>query len=205
MHLQENMGYNKTKAKIPRGQTREHILEVAGRLFYTQGIRAIGVDTIVAQSGVAKTTLYDHFPSKDDLVKAYLEKNDHDFWEMFDTALQQHPDQPKKQLVDVFEHFSALIGTPESLGCPFISVASEFPELEQPGHPLAVAHKQKIRDRLSQLAQAAGAKQPTQLADQLLLLLDGAFASKRVFRSFDSPAAQLVAAANLLLDCHLNR
>jgi AcrR family transcriptional regulator len=197
------MSYNKSKPKLARGEAKDHILEIAGRLFYTQGIRAIGVDTIVAQSGVAKTTLYDHFASKDDLVNAYLEKNDLDFWQMFEAALQQHPGDPKQQLRDVFQRFADLIATPESLGCPFISAASEFPELEQSGHPLAVAHKQKVRDRLSELAQAAGAKQPAQLADQLLLLLDGAFASKRVFRSFDSPAGQLVAAANLLLDCHL--
>lgn len=190
-------------AKSARGSTKDHILDVASGLFYNTGIRAVGVDTIVAQSGVAKTTLYDHFASKDALISAYLTKHDQEFWEAFQATLDKHPNQPRQQLMELFESFEAMIASPHSLGCPFLSAATEFPELDQPGHQIALAHKQKIRDQLQRLAKAAGAKDPAQLADQLLLLLDGAFASKRVFRTDESPMRQLKATANMLLDMHL--
>ncbi len=77
---------------------RERILEVADELFYREGIRAIGVDTIIAKSSVAKTTLYRYFPSKDDLVVAYLEERNRRFWALFDSAVNKHPSDPKAQL-----------------------------------------------------------------------------------------------------------
>lgn len=187
-----------------KGSAKAHILDIAGNLFYQQGIRAIGVDTIVARAQVAKTTLYDHFSSKDDLITAYLEAQDEVFWQNVEQILSQHPDNPRQQLIALFESFEAMVTSPESLGCPFISAASEFPELDQPGHQVALAHKQKVRLRLQELAQAAGAKEPQLLADQLLLLLDGAFASKRVFRNQPSPAGQLQATVKMLLDLHLH-
>ena len=84
-----------------------------------------------------------------------------------------------------------------------VFLAAEFPELDQPGHEVALQHKQKVRARLNELGQAAGARDADQLADQLLLLLDGAFASKRVFRSAESPAGRLSATVKMLLDLQL--
>jgi AcrR family transcriptional regulator len=191
------------KNRIPRGAVRHHIVDVASGLFYTNGIRAVGVDTIVAEAGVAKTTLYDHFASKDDLIIAYLEKGDQMFWRDVEATLQQHAGDPRRQIAALFESFETMIASPQSLGCPFLSAASEFPELNQPGHAVALAHKQKLRDRLRDLAVSAGAHAPDQLADQLLLLLDGAFASKRVFRTDQSPVRMLHTTAQLLLDFHL--
>ena len=194
-----------TKPKLVKGAAREHILKVASTLFYAQGIHAVGVDTIVVQAGVAKTTLYDHFPSKDDLVNAYLMIHDQMFWQAWDAALEQHPDSPEQQLRDLFEVLQAGIATPEVLGCAFLSAASEFPDLGQSSHQVALAHKQKVKTQFQALAQAAGVAQAEQLAEQLLLLLNGAFATKRVFGSLESPARQLAATANMLLDAHLAR
>ncbi len=191
------------KPKLAKGTAREHILGVADGLFYRIGIRAVGVDTIVAQSGVAKTTLYDHFASKDDLIKAYLEGRDSYFWQEVEAALAKHPDEPQQQFMDLFEGFEALIASPDFLGCPFLSAAAEFPELDQPGHQVALMHKLKMQTRFTELAQAIGVKASDQLADQLLLLLDGAFASKRVFRTDKSPALQLKVTAMMLLEVHL--
>lgn len=193
---------NKT-SRLARGEARDHILNVASQLFYNNGIRAIGIDTVVAEAGVAKTTLYDHFPSKDDLVVSYLEKQDAIFWGAFEATLAEYPDQPRLQLEKVFEAIEGMIAAPEALGCPFLSAAAEFPDLDQPGHQVALQHKQKVRSRLQTVAASAGAHQPDQLADQLLLLLDGAFASKRVFRTADSPAMHLSATVRLVLAAHL--
>lgn len=192
------------KTRLAKGAARAHILNTAGLLFYRFGIRAIGVDTVVAEAGVAKTTLYDHFPSKDDLITAYLAEQDAAFWVNFEATLAQHPHAPRQQILDLFTMFETMIATPQSLGCPFLSAAAEFPELDQPGHQVAFMHKNKLWQRLQELAQAAGAAQPDQLADQLLLLLDGAFASKRVFRSADSPIRQLRATVEMVLKMHLN-
>ena len=193
------------KHRLAKGTAREHILKVASELFYTQGIRAVGVDTIVAQSGVAKTTLYDHFPSKDDLVHAYLAIHDQMFWQAWDAALEQHPESPEQQLRDLFKMLETGIATPEVLGCAFLSAASEFPELGQSSHQMALAHKQKVKTQFQALAQAAGAAQSEQLAEQLLLLLNGAFATKRVFGSLENPTRQLAATANIVIDAHLAR
>ena len=194
-----------SKPKPARGAAKEHILKVACEMFYTQGIRAVGVDTIVAQSGVAKTTLYDHFPSKDDLVLAYLTVHDQMFWQAWETTLEQHPESPEQQLRDLFQMLEAGIATPEVLGCAFLSAASEFPELGQSSHQLALAHKQKVKTQFQALAQAAGVMQSEQLAEQLLLLLNGAFATKRVFGSLENPTRQLAATASIVLDAHLAR
>ena len=191
------------KQRSAKGTARASILEVANNLFYTIGIRAVGVDTIVAQSGVAKTTLYDHFASKDVLIEAYLTGRDAYFWQEVETALARHPDAPRQQLMDLFEGFEALIAGPDFLGCPFLSAVAEFPQLDQPGHRIALAHKEKLRAQFADLAQAAGVKTANQLADQLLLILDGAFASKRVYRTAQSPALQLQATARMLIESHL--
>jgi AcrR family transcriptional regulator len=191
------------KSKIANGEAKEHILGVAGNLFYQQGIRAIGVDTIVAQAGVAKTTLYDHFPSKDDLINAYLEEQDRVFWQNVEAILSEYRDEPKGQLLALFDSFETMIASPQSLGCPFISAVSEFPELNQPGHAISLSHKQKVRARLEELARQAGVAEAEQLADQLMLILDGAFAAKRTYRSENSPARQLKNTAKQLIELHL--
>lgn len=194
---------NQGKNRLPKGAARQHILEVADDLFYHIGIRAVGVDTIVAQAGVAKTTLYDHFASKDALIEAYLEGRDHAFWQLVEMTLTKHPDSPREQLLDLFESIEAFIAGPECLGCPFLNAVAEFPEPDQPGHGIAVAHKEKLRMWFTELAQAAGVKAAHQFADQLMLLLDGAFASKRVYCSAQSPAMQLKATVQMLLQAHL--
>lgn len=181
---------------------RQHILETAARLFFKEGYRAVGIDTIVAESGVAKMTLYRHFPSKDDLIVAYLEYSNTQFWDWFEAAIDQHPDQPRQQLIDLFDALEKLVTTPTCYGCPFLNAATEFPEADHPGHRVALEHKQALRSRLAALAQQAGAAHPAALADLLLLLMDGAFMAVRMFGQ-DNPANGIGQYARQLIDCHL--
>ncbi len=180
---------------------RDRIMAVAEELFYREGIRAVGVDTIIAQSGVAKTTLYRHFPSKDDLVVAYLEERNRRFWLLFEEAVSQHTDA-LAQLLAVFEWIDELLAQPECYGCPFLITGTEFPELDYPGHQVAVAHKHKVRDRLNELAENAHASNPQQLAAHLLLLMDGAFVERRLFGLSESESG-LKGAAITLINAHL--
>jgi len=179
--------------------TRQRILDVAGDLFHRRGFRAVGVDTIVKASGVAKMTLYRHFRSKDDLVVAYLEEVNRLFWDWLNKAAEPYPEQPRLQLIAIFEALQNLVTTPQCYGCPFLAAAAEFPEPDSPGHAAALAHKQSVRARLCDLARQAGARNPETLADQLLLLLDGAFAAVRMFGP-DNPGANVASAATALID-----
>lgn len=169
-----------TEAKRVESAARERILGTAARLFYRDGYRAVGVDTIIAESGVAKMTLYRHFPSKDALIAAYLERTNHQLMEWMEDLIVPHKD-PRAGLEAVFEGVAKLASSPECLGCAFVGAAAEFPELDHPGHKAALAHKKQVVGRFRQLAEGAGAHDPQGLAEQLLLVMDGAWSAARVF------------------------
>jgi AcrR family transcriptional regulator len=162
---------------------RDRILNNASTLFYQHGIRAIGVDMIIAKSEVAKTTFYRYFPAKDDLVVAYLEERNQKFWELFEVAISQFPDSPKQQLLAIFNWLDELLTNETSQGCPFLVVASEFPEINYPGHQVAISHKTKMHDRLAELATVSGINQANELSIGLMLLVDGAFVQRRLYQT----------------------
>jgi AcrR family transcriptional regulator len=180
---------------------RQRILDVAGELFYRDGFRAIGVDTVVERSGVAKTTLYHHFSSKDALIVAYLQHSDERFWAWFQGAVASEQ-EPRAKLVALFEAVGRLARSPACLGCTFQGTAAEFPDPAHPGHRAARAHKQAVLRRLRELAAQAGARDPAELASELLLLMDGAFAAARMFGR-RSPAASVASAAAALIENQL--
>jgi AcrR family transcriptional regulator len=179
---------------------RERVLEAAAHLFRRDGYRAVGVDTIIAEAGVAKMTLYAHFPSKDDLIVAYLERANEQFWEWLDGATGA-VDDPRATLVAIFDAVGALATSPQCLGCTFQGAAAEFPDPAHPGHRTAIAHKQAVRARLRALAGDAGLRDPDLLADRLLLLMDGAWVAARMFGP-DNPSAQVGPAAAALIRAH---
>ncbi len=179
---------------------KDVLLETAARLFYQYGFRATGVDTIAAESGIGKMTLYRHYPSKDDLIVAYLQDSDRAFWEHFEAGTRGAL-TPRETLLGFFTSLQAYVLTPSCCGCPFLNIASEYPENDYPGHRVALEHKAAVRDHFRQLAEAAGARQPAALADALVLLMDGAYMAARMFgASPDSPAANLAVAASMAID-----
>lgn len=182
--------------------SRERVLETAGRLFYRDGFRAVGVDTVAAAAGVAKMTLYRHFSSKDDLIAAYLEDTNGRFWQWFDEAAAQGGGDPAASLAAIFAALQRLVTTPSCLGCPFLNAAVDFPLADHPGHQVALAHKQAVLARLQRMAAAAGAQAPDDLAGQLLVLMDGAFMAVRMFGP-DNPAASVAQAAQALIEAHV--
>jgi AcrR family transcriptional regulator len=185
----------------PSPAARDRILDTAATLFYEHGYQAVGVDLIVERAAVAKTTLYRHFPSKDDLIVAYLERANDEFWAWFDASIDQAA-PARDQLVAVFDATEALATSPACLGCAFQLSAAEFPDLAHPGHATARAHKEAVRGRLRGLAVAAGAADPAALGDALLLVMDGAFAAARMYGA-TSPATHTASAAWTLIDAHL--
>lgn len=184
----------------PQLPARERILEAASRLFYRDGFHAVGIDTIIAESGVAKMTLYRHFPSKDELIAAYLERSNREVMEWLEAEIARVTD-PRSKLVAAFEGVAKLATSPRCLGCTFQGAASEFPDADHPGHQVALAHKRAVLGRLGGLAREAGLRDPDGLAEQLLLLMDGAWVAARMFGP-DNHAGAVAAAAAALIDAH---
>jgi AcrR family transcriptional regulator len=169
---------------------QERILDTAGRLFYGQGIRAVGVDTIAAEIGISKRTLYNHFPSKDELILAYLSRH---FLE------PKTSDRPLlEQILRYFDRLERWFATDTFRGCPFVNAVAELGDPTHPGTQMAVAYKERrrlwLRDALTQLNVA----DPDTLATQVAILVEGAIIAALV-RGDPGMARAAKAAARVLL------
>lgn len=179
---------------------KDQLFQTAARLFYRQGYRATGVDTIAAESGIGKMTLYRHYPSKDDLIVAYLRESDRIFWDGFE-QITAGMATPRDKLSAFFASLQEYVMSDACYGCPFLNAAAEYPDPDHPAHRVAVEHKRTVRSRFRQLAEAGGAPRPEELAAALTLLMDGAFMTSRMFGSSPAnPSMHLTAAARQILD-----
>lgn len=186
---------------MPPPSARDRILDTAFRLFYARGIRAVGVDLIIAESGVAKATFYKHFPAKDDLVLAYLEKVDGVWSSQLHEAAEAAGARPEHQLVGLFDALSSACRRDGYRGCAFLNAAAE----SAPGtavHERTVAHKAAVLEWVTGLAADAGAPDPRGLARSLTLLLDGGLASGALDADPDAPA-RAAQSARVLVDAAL--
>jgi AcrR family transcriptional regulator len=163
-------------------EARERILETACVLFYRHGVRAVGVDLIVEQAGVAKTSLYRHFRTKDDLIAAFLAREDEDFWGAWDRVAERHRDDAAAELDAHLGWIGERVARANYRGCPQINVAAEFPDIDHPARKVAAAHKREMRRRLRGIAGRLGVARPDDLAGQLSLLVNGAFVSSQLFK-----------------------
>lgn len=176
---------------------RQRILDTAFRLFYPHGIRAVGVDRIIAESGVAKATFYKHFPAKDDLVLAYLDTVDGIWSQQLHDAAEAAGPAPADQLVGMFDALGGACRREGYRGCAFINAAAEN-EAGTRVHERTLAHKTAVRDWVRGLAADAGVADPDVLSRSLTLLLDGGLASGSVDGLPDAPAAAKEAALALV-------
>lgn len=176
---------------------RDRILDTAFRLFYARGIRAVGVDLIIAESGVAKATFYKHFPAKDDLVLAYLEKVDGIWTGQLHAAAEAAGPDPADQLVGLFDALGTACRRDGYRGCAFINAAAEA-AASTPVHERTIAHKQAVLAWLRDLATQAGVVDPDSLARSLALLLDGGLADGALAADPGAPPAAQQAAGVLV-------
>ncbi|MBW8298345.1 MAG: TetR/AcrR family transcriptional regulator [Hydrogenophaga sp.] len=176
------MSKNTKGSPASRGnEVRDRILETASDLFYRRGVRAVGVDLVVEKSGVAKTSLYRHFGTKDDLVAAFLEREDVDFWSTWDRVSEQYPDDAMAELDAHCEWIGERVGRQNYRGCPQINTAAEFPEADHPARKVAETHMREMRRRLKIIATKLAVSAPDKLAGQLAVLINGAFVSMPLF------------------------
>jgi AcrR family transcriptional regulator len=192
-------------------QTRSHtagpaaqqlLIRAAGELFYREGVRAVGVEAVVEHAGVNKMSLYRQFSSKDDLVVAYLERADEQFFALFDKSIGKHVGDPVRQIVQYFEDLTQRASVEGYRGCPFVNVSAEFPDASHPARQCVARNKTRLMERLTTLATQAGADDPEALANALALLIEGVYAASQTYGPGCGPiqaaarvAAQLVAAA----------
>ncbi len=167
-------------ARITTGEAlspSERVLQTASALFYAEGVRAVGIDLIVLRSGVAKTTLYRHFATKDDLVEAFLKREDAAFWQQWDGVVLAHQRDAMAALLALADWVAARVSRDGYRGCPQINVAAEFSSPNHPARLVARGHKAEMLKRLTALCRKLPSANPERVAVQLSLLIDGAFAS----------------------------
>jgi len=161
--------------------TRDRLLEVAQDLFYREGFHAVGLDRVLADVGVTKTTFYNHFESKDDLILSVLRARDQWWRKTFGERLRARAgDDPASQLRAVFDVLDEFIAADEFNGCFFVNAAVEFPLPHSPTHRAAAEHKDLMGALLRDLALRAGARDPVALAEELSLLMEGSYVTRQV-------------------------
>lgn len=173
-------------------------MATAWRLFYRDGFRAVGIDLIIAEAGVAKMTLYNHFTSKEELIVALLEKRDRELRASLVAAVEAAGKSPTKRLLAVFDWLEVWFGSDDFNGCVFIRALSEYPEASHAIHRTAWNHKVAVKQMLAQLCAEAGARSPGGLAEALSLLIDGAIVAAHGTREVGSAQSARTTAAALL-------
>jgi AcrR family transcriptional regulator len=169
---------------------QERILETAGRLFYGQGIRAVGVDTIAAEIGISKRTLYNYFPSKEELILAYLSRQ---------LVQPKNSDRPVlEQVLRYFDWLERWFATDTFRGCPFVNAVAELGDATHPGTKMAVAYKEQRRLWLRDALIQANVADPDGLATQVAILVEGAIIAALI-RDDPRMASAAKAAARILL------
>jgi AcrR family transcriptional regulator len=174
----------------------QRILDVASELFYWRGIHAVGVDTIAAESGVTKRTLYDRFGSKDGLVVAYLQARDRRWRDLIEARLRAVTD-PMGRVLAPFDVLPGWL-LPSSRGCGFVNAFAELSDPEHPGHKVVVDEKQWLRDLFHRLLVEAGVGDAATLAVQLLSLHEGAIVSYSIVDEAGAATAARAAARTLI-------
>ena len=155
-------------------EARQRILETADRLFYRDGIRAVGIDRIIAEANVAKMTLYSHFPSKDDLVLAVLKHREKGVSEFFHSAMERHAKKAKTPLRAFFAALKEWFETPGFRGCPFQNAAVELADPAHPGTEIVRGHKQRFSEFLRGLVEQTVGKATAKVAPAVNILVEGA-------------------------------
>ena len=183
----------------PMGDVQQRILDTACQLFYAEGVRAVGIDLIIERAQIAKTSLYRYYRTKDDLVAAFLEREDREFWQQWEEAAAPHSPDAAAELDALLAWVGERVARPGYRGCPQLNVAAEFADPAHPARAISAAHRLEQRKRLAALCKRMGVKKPEVTAAQLSLLVDGAFSSGSLLLG-DSAGKVLRAAGRALVE-----
>lgn len=184
-----------------RPRVRDRIFETACELFYRHGIRAVGVDAIVCAAATNKMSFYRSFASKDELVAEYLRSRDAEFWRWWDATIAPQAGDARAQVEALFSAHVNKTCSKTSRGCGLSNAAIEISDEEHPARRIIVEHKSEIRRRFRRLAKAMNAREPEQLGDSLMLLMEGGYLARLSFPK-GGPVTCAVQAARALIDAH---
>ncbi len=181
-----------------QNRVREAALNAASDLFYNRGVRAVGMDAIVESAGVPKTSIYRHFPTKDALIAAFLEREDQEFWQQWDAVTEKHKGSPQATLLGLAHWVGAKVARQGYRGCPQINVAAEFADPEHPARRIAERHKHMMVRKLTELCSELDRQTSRKRGQQIALLFDGAFMSGGRLDDCEGPKLLQDAVAHLL-------
>ena len=183
----------------PPASARERVLTAADRLFYQRGLH-VGINEIVGEAGVAKTSLYLHFASKDELVAAYLASRNLGYVALWRGMLDRCKGlAPHDRLDAIFDDLRSFVQTDGYRGCPFVNAAAELPDSQHPGYEGIVAYRRFVREELfASVARDAGVNDPDEVCAQLQVTYDGSLAGAVVENSSE-PVDRARAIAHTIL------
>ncbi len=183
--------------------SRERLIDAATALFYEHGFHAVGLDQVLDEVGVTKTTFYNHFESKDDLIIAVLAHKDAQEVEQWSKImLERGGREPRRQIMSLFDILAEWFEEPGFRGCMFINAAVAFPSPNDPIHTTAAHHGESMFKVVCALAKEAGAAKPEVLAKQICMLLSGALVSRSV--DLDRTAVETARAmGEMVMERHL--
>ena len=185
-----------------RPNKRDELVRSAKEIFYRHGFNATGMDRIVAETGISKTSMYKHFRTKEDLILATLRLRDEEFRNWLGRRMTELAATPRGQLLAMFDVLGEWFRQPDFRSCMFIKASSEFQESEHAIHALSAEHKRLLFDDIRKLACAAGADDPSTLTRQLLTLKEGSIVTAHLGHTKD-PAGDARQAAEVLLKAAL--
>ena len=165
---------------ISRPGARERILEVASALFYRRGINNVGVDEIIARSGVAKMSLYNHFGSKEGLVLAFLHREEENWRGWLHDEVEQRAGTSREQLLAIFDLLEEWFESPYFRGSALLNAAVEIADANHPIHQASHDHWLALGAYVKDLADRAPVPDPESLAQQVMILLQGAIVTALV-------------------------
>ncbi len=181
---------------------RQQILETASELFYQKGIQHVGINEVIAESGVAKRTLYRWFPSKDLLIEEVMKYRAGQWICWFETAVSERGNTPKERLLATFDVLGEWYASPNFRGCPFINAVLEIADASHKAHQVSINLRESIRQIIMRLAAEAGIKNPDFFSQQYLLLIGGASLMATIEQSPDG-ATFAQTALSVLIDANL--
>jgi len=188
-------------SRAPRltvAERRRIVLDTATRLFTQHGVHAVGMDRLIAETGLSKMSVYRVFATKDDLVGAYLDQLRTRIFELIDRDID-NADDPRVALHSILSAIEDDVRRPDFRGCPFGNAAAEYDEHEHPARRIAQEYRQGLLDRLQRLASELDPDEGRRLARQLAVIIDGAYLSAAHLGA-GGPASEGVALARRLID-----
>ena len=177
---------------------RDQLVQKALTVFYRDGFHATGMDKLVAETGVSKTSMYKHFRTKEDLIQAALRLRDEQFRNWLFRRMDATGDTPKDRLLAAFDALGEWFEEKGFRGCMFIKASSEYQDAGHPIHATSAEHKRLILAHFEELTRETGANNPALLSRQMVLLIEGAIVTAQLLGSSGIAGDARAAAATLI-------